>query len=614
MIELKELHIKNFASFRKADLILDNKGLLFVEGENRDDDSAESNASGKSNLLSSIGWCLTGRTPDGRRYDEVIFSGEKSVSVKLDFNICSLERRRGSKAGIYINGRKTTQDEVNELFGIDPDLFYSSTFLGQDFISFFDMKPAARKELLMDFLPGDIISECNLLYDRAKKWLKDDAEDKIRIETKLQTTKRQLEELGARVDDLKNKSLNFEKSKEEFIRGLEKEKEKVKEEKRAELEKVEKKLLEVGSEIKKLKTTLTKLNKHYIQLQKDFSCIKGKELGLFQKFTSVRTVLSILEKEKKKLLDLKVGKCPVCKSDVTEEHKKKCIKEVDSKISVKRKEYEGISKELEKVRKQIAEIEPDVNDLDRDVRSKELELERKDSSLKRLTERKELLKKELERVEIEYDKRILEKKNSDNVWERERRLAVKKVVALEAEVEKLTEELEAIEEDRKVLEIIRDMCGSTGIQAALFDQFVSELQSMTNSVLETIGSDLSVEYTTQKETKKGTVLESLEINVYENGELCLGLSGGQRQKVRIASSLALAEMSKNRSGKELGFMLLDEPHRGLDRAGQQKLFEIFLNMLSYKPLIIVASPQSDFKSMFSESIKVVKEDGESFLL
>ena len=185
---------------------------------------------------------------------------------------------------------------------------------------------------------------------------------------------------------------------------------------------------------------------------------------------------------------------------------------------------------------------------------------------------------------------------------------------MEAEVEKLTEELEAIEEDRKVLEIIRDMCGSTGIQAALFDQFVSELQSMTNSVLETIGSDLSVEYTTQKETKKGTVLESLEINVYENGELCLGLSGGQRQKVRIASSLALAEMSKNRSGKELGFMLLDEPHRGLDRAGQQKLFEIFLNMLSYKPLIIVASPQSDFKSMFSESIKVVKEDGESFLL
>jgi ABC-type molybdenum transport system ATPase subunit/photorepair protein PhrA len=60
-------------------------------------------------------------------------------------------------------------------------------------------------------------------------------------------------------------------------------------------------------------------------------------------------------------------------------------------------------------------------------------------------------------------------------------------------------------------------------------------------------------------------------------------------------------------------MILDEPHRGLDRSGQEKLFKLFNSMLNSKSLILIASPQSDFRSMFDTTIKVVKEEGVSII-
>jgi len=184
----------------------------------------------------------------------------------------------------------------------------------------------------------------------------------------------------------------------------------------------------------------------------------------------------------------------------------------------------------------------------------------------------------------------------------------KEKVELDVDVEDINEEL-------KLLEFIKEMSSPMGIKSSLFDQFLTELEDSTNNILGAISDDIQVEYSSQKESQKGTVSDSLEIVSYENGELSNGLSGGQRQKVRIATSLALAEVLNKRSSSKIDFLVLDEPHRGLDLVGKEHLFGLINKLVETgtKNLVLVASPQLDFKTMFGNVVKVIRENGVSYI-
>ena len=43
-----------------AEVELDQRGLVLIQGVNSDDSSASSNGSGKSTLMNSLMWCLYG--------------------------------------------------------------------------------------------------------------------------------------------------------------------------------------------------------------------------------------------------------------------------------------------------------------------------------------------------------------------------------------------------------------------------------------------------------------------------------------------------------------------------------------------------------------------------
>ena len=51
---IQELHLENFLIMSKADVNLDNKGLILIVGENKDDTSANSNGSGKSTIVDAL--------------------------------------------------------------------------------------------------------------------------------------------------------------------------------------------------------------------------------------------------------------------------------------------------------------------------------------------------------------------------------------------------------------------------------------------------------------------------------------------------------------------------------------------------------------------------------
>lgn len=53
-----ELKIKNFLIVSDATISLADRGLLLIEGQNDDDESANSNGAGKSSIVDALCWCL----------------------------------------------------------------------------------------------------------------------------------------------------------------------------------------------------------------------------------------------------------------------------------------------------------------------------------------------------------------------------------------------------------------------------------------------------------------------------------------------------------------------------------------------------------------------------
>ena len=101
-MKITRLSIDNFLSVGSIKCSLENKGLVLIQGENRDDTSQDSNGSGKSSFADAISWCLYGVTARGDTGDSVINRAAKKdcqVFVHLEDgeNRYFVERNRKHK-------------------------------------------------------------------------------------------------------------------------------------------------------------------------------------------------------------------------------------------------------------------------------------------------------------------------------------------------------------------------------------------------------------------------------------------------------------------------------------------------------------------------------------
>ena len=79
-----KLQVENFMAIASAEVELDQRGLVLIQGVNSDDSSASSNGSGKSTLMNILMWCLYGETAHGVKGDDVLSTDhEKNCRVAV---------------------------------------------------------------------------------------------------------------------------------------------------------------------------------------------------------------------------------------------------------------------------------------------------------------------------------------------------------------------------------------------------------------------------------------------------------------------------------------------------------------------------------------------------
>lgn len=169
--------IENFLSIGKAEIILKDRGYCLINGVNKNPkDAALSNGSGKSSIIDSIFYCLTGETIRGAKNVVNMFNPGGTL-VELDFqadqnHFVVMRSKDHSKyktdLKIFVNGEdksgKTLTDSKKILAAYLPDLtpslIGSVITLGQGLPQrFTNNTPSGRKEILEKLSKSDFMIE-----------------------------------------------------------------------------------------------------------------------------------------------------------------------------------------------------------------------------------------------------------------------------------------------------------------------------------------------------------------------------------------------------------------------------------------------------------------------
>jgi DNA repair exonuclease SbcCD ATPase subunit len=222
MKNIKRLFGTDVFSYETLDVSLANRGLLLIEGENRD--LGGSNGSGKSNLFKTLCWVLFGKAPQngetisaddvireddnhepivGRTYGFVEIEAEE---VQLQVFRHRKHAKYGNKVLLYADGNdvtmgsdRETQGRIEDYLGIDYDSFVYSVMFPQDMKGFANLTDAKQKAILDKVLGTE---RFNRARDKAKKQLGPLVESFSKLQGSLTALHQSLESQQARLADI----------------------------------------------------------------------------------------------------------------------------------------------------------------------------------------------------------------------------------------------------------------------------------------------------------------------------------------------------------------------------------------------------------------------------
>ena len=162
-IDLDLIEIENFKSFRRARLVFSDlgPGLHFVRGSNLQHERLGSNGAGKSTLLDATCWVLYGSTPDGLRGTDLRPWGaprDTTTHVALWLLVDDVRheiRRTHNPNRLLLDGNDATGEEVVRLVGLSRAAFLYTQLISQHQPLFLELPASEKMNLLSEVLAHD---------------------------------------------------------------------------------------------------------------------------------------------------------------------------------------------------------------------------------------------------------------------------------------------------------------------------------------------------------------------------------------------------------------------------------------------------------------------------
>ncbi len=311
-------------------------------------------------------------------------------------------------------------------------------------------------------------------------------------------------------------------------------------------------------------------------------------------------------KKSKEEYDIKIkelGESPVL--PLTREHYEQLLIDVKKLDELNKKLIiiENANKEISEAEKEIGIINDEQLTIAKEIEEIKLLLSQKDT----LYYEEKDVKDKIIKINGKIDELMMMHTNNSELLGVAKH-AVKRIEKSKEELLVLEKDLNKIIEDIESLELLKDAFGPNGIKAIMIDYILPEIEDRINNVLGKL-SNFRIELTTQKSgTGKDVLLEGLFINIInEVGEVMdfASYSGGERVKIVIAISEALASLSK------CNFRVLDEAIVALDEESVEQFIQAMVEIQKKVNQVICISHIESIKSLFENKIEVQKINGNS---
>jgi exonuclease SbcC len=174
--------------------------------------------------------------------------------------------------------------------------------------------------------------------------------------------------------------------------------------------------------------------------------------------------------------------------------------------------------------------------------------------------------------------------------------------------ERIHEEGEAREE-KSIYDELRIAFGKKGVQAMIIEAVIPEIEEEANRLLARMTEGrLSVRLKSQRETLKGTTVETLDIEVADElGPRSYALfSGGEAFRINFAIRVALSKLLARRAGARLQTLIVDEGFGTQDARGRERLVEAITSVQDDFERILVVTHIDELKDSFPVRIDVFK--------
>lgn len=605
-MKINRLYIQGFKSFTKEQLLdinnLDN-GLIFVSGENKVEPKLGGNGVGKSALFEALSFVFFGKTSTNLKAGDIKnwYSTEK-CAVTIEFERNGEQHtltRTWNPNTLVLDSRTVAQDEVNDLIGMNFESFSYSVFISQFGQKFLDFTPSEKLNIFT-----------SILEDKLKEW--DSFVDKATLNYKSYTE--EVSEIRNSISELNGKLSILEKND---YSKLSEEWENYHIEKvqsfidtisinKAVLEGYSKELKEKNKELKKLGEDFDESVLDEIEENIKKYTNQGNEYA--KTISGLNTEIRMINKDLKDLQGLG-NKCPTCKqkvdgkvikteTDVLKEQISNTEELLNGFIKKEKEIAKSLSNEKNKKVKEIEKLnkqEREINDLDKEVTVLENDIvnckDRIDYNL----------------VELEKEKN---NKNpyTDMISDNDSKVKMLK--------RKLLYQEEELDRTKRLVEIYKYwQKGFKDIKLMLTSEALDEFEIEINNNLQNLGlADWKVKLLVDTETKSGSVKRGFNIfvksPVNENLVPFDCWSGGEGQRIRIATTLGLVDFISNKRGSLWNILVLDEISRHLSTSGIEDVIYLLRNKALENNMKIFYIDHKDLHTYggFTSTINIIKDD------
>jgi len=630
-VVVKNTVICNFMAIALAEVKLDQRGLVFIEGENLDDTSAASNGAGKSSLVDAISWCFYGVTARGVSGDAVVNrkAGRNCsvmTEVEVDGVLWRIDRGRKDKIlknrvrlSVYsptsgewedhtLGTDKLTQERIDALMGCNAKTFNDAVYMGQEnMVDLPNMTDKVLKSTLEQALNLDRLDEAqsiaNMRLDNAL------ASHRVRLADLEGITA----EIEAKADKMKSEDAT-RVFMEHDIRKIEDEIKVANDEKDVVIQNAREQAELMRGLVQKAEDWVKKANEECNQITAiDY---EGQIEKLDNNSHKLIDMIGDLRAERNRLKTLLADptECPTCLRHFDDhEH-------MVAQKAVHQAELEKVVATTEKVMAKHAEL---LTVRDKLVKESASIKEARRANLKTALNALNVARDNAERADAELSKAMSDDKTKTlhrwlNEKEARRLQAKRQMEDLILEIDSLKEQSDKIREmlvesqDRiDTLERVKHVLSRKGFRGEVLDQITPYLNARTQYYLTWLTSDnISAIWNTVAVNANGDLSENFHIKVAhrEGAESFEGLSGGEKRKVRLACAMALQDLVGTRAVKPIKLFIADEIDDAIDESGLELLMGLLEEKAKSVGTLMIISHNA-LGDWCKESITVTKKDG-----